>query len=103
MAYGQATVSVTSATTPVSLIAPTDKASWLVKPRAAAAVPILVFFYSGTLPSSAPANVMEVSPGTGFSDSDYSMSYHTDSMQQGIAAVLESGTTAVTVDAVWKP
>jgi hypothetical protein len=100
--YTQATVSVTSATVPVSIIPPGDKISYSLKPRAAGAVPILFFFYSGTLPGSAPSNVMELVASEGFSDFDPRGSFSTDAMGQGIAAILESGSTAVTVDAIWK-
>lgn len=100
--YTQATVSVNSATVPVSIIPPGTKISYSLKPRAAAAVSILFFAYSGTLPGSAPSNVMELAAGVLFSDFDPRGSYETDAMGQGIAAVLETGSTAVTVDAIWK-
>jgi hypothetical protein len=45
---------------------------------------------------------MEVSAGQTFSDEDFRMSYESDSMTQGIAAVVESA-GSVTVDAIWKP
>jgi hypothetical protein len=100
--YTQATVSVTSATAPVSIIPPGDKISYSLKPRAGAASAILFFAYSGSLPGSAPANVMELAAGVIFSDFDPRGSFATDAMGQGIAAVLETGSTAVTVDAIWK-
>lgn len=102
MPYSQATVSVTSATAPVSLIAPGDKTAWWVRTRTGAAVSVLIFFYTGALPGSAPAGVYEVPAGNVVTDADPMDSYQLDAFGSGIAAVLASGTTAVTVDAFWR-
>jgi len=102
MAYQLQSTSVTSATVPVSLMPPGNKVSYMIKVRNAAAVPVLLFPYSGTLPGSAPANVFELAPGQFFSDEDPISAYLTDAMGQGWAAVLESGVTAVAVDAAWR-
>lgn len=101
MAYGQVTVTVTSTTVPVQIIPVTGKTSWTLKPRTGA-TSILVFAFSGSVPGSAPANTMEIQAEQSLSDADNLMSYETDSMQQGWAAVLTAAGTA-TVDAVWKP
>lgn len=100
--YQQATVSVTSATVPVSIVAPGFMSrGWSLRVRSAAAAPILLFSYRGALPGAAPANAREVAAGETFEDrlsSAYSGA--DDGIGDGLAAVLESGATAVTVD-IW--
>ena len=102
MPYTISTVSVTSSTIPVSLMPPTDKSSWMIRVRSAAANSVLLFNYSGTLPGSAPGNSFELAAGQFINDQDAIGSYETDAMQQGWAAVLETGSTAVTVDSIYR-
>lgn len=101
MPYGQASVTVSSTTVPVQIIPVTGKTSWVMKPRVGSTT-ILVFPFSGPVPGTPPAAAMELVAGTSMGDADNLMSYETDSMQQGWAAVLESAGSA-TVDAIWKP
>lgn len=107
------TVSVNSATTPVQILKPVKphvRGKWLVKPDSAAAVPIMVQYYYGTLPTSMPSACASptttLAPGCmeltanqpmdssvvcdvfGFCDQD---------MPDGLYAVLKTGVTAVTV------
>jgi hypothetical protein len=101
MPYSQASVSINSATVPVSIMPPGDKTAWTIRVRSEATTNILLFAYSGALPGSAPTGLLELAPGQAFTDADQRGSYLTDSMQQGWAAVLLT-TGPVTVDAVWR-
>jgi hypothetical protein len=103
MPYSIAAVSITSATVPVSIMPPTTKTAWLMRVRSSAAVSVLVFPYSGSLPGAAPAGVLELAAGQNLADADAIGTLMTDSMQQGWAAVLETGSVAVAVDALWRP
>ena len=101
--YTTASVSVTSNATPVSLIPPGDKTAYVIRVRSAAAVSILLWPYQGATPGSIPSNaVFELSAGQALMDADALGSYMTDAMQEGFAAVLETGSTAVTVDVLYR-
>lgn len=98
------TTVVNSATVPVSLIPPGFmSASWVIRNRAGSAVAALVFPYTGALPGVAPANAFELSQGATLSDFLASAFSGADSgIGVGWAAVLETGATAITVDAIWR-
>lgn len=97
------TTSVTSATTPVSILAPARMTTWTIHTRSGAAVSALVFPYTGSVPGSAPSGVMEVAAGAIWNDqvacSDPTCKF---AIGEGWAAVLASGTTAVTVDTCYR-
>lgn len=98
--YKQVTVSINSSSVPVSIVAPGFMSrGWNVRVRTGAAASILLFSYRGALPGAAPANVREVAPGENYGDTISSaFSGADDGIGDGLAAVLETGTTAVTVD-----
>lgn len=103
------TVSVTSASTPVALI-PGDagaaaKQTYNIRPRVGAASPILVWPFQGATPGSVPSplNVREISGGESFQDQVTNpLIGAIAGIGVGWAAVLETGSTAVTVDVVWR-
>ena len=100
----QATVTVSSATTPISLVPPGFKyAGWVMRNRTASAVGALVFAYIGAVPGSAPADTWELSPGNTLNDNLTSAASGVDSgLSLGWAAVLETGVTAITVDVIYR-
>lgn len=115
--YTQTTVSVNSATVPVSVIPSTSiKSTWAIKPRSTAANPILCFTYTGSVPGSAPANCASAGAGAGCMEliaaqpwSDASNSYNTEAnvayqtaFNQGVACVLSTGSTAVVTDGAYR-
>lgn len=102
MPYTQTSVSITSATVPTVIFAPADRVAWTIRVRANAANNILVFAYTGTVPGAAPGGVMELGAAQFLSDNDSIASYQTDAMMQGWAAILETGSTAVAVDAIYR-
>jgi|SRR5581483_9663316 hypothetical protein len=102
-----ATVSVNSATVPVSLVAPGFVAAALwIKNRVASAVPVLIFPYTTAAPpNAAPSNTYELAPNSAipFHDALSSAASGADAgLGVGWAAVLESGNTACTVDVIWR-
>lgn len=102
--YQQQTTVVGSSSVPVSLIPPGFISNmWSIRLRTAATGTILIFAYTGALPGSAPANVMEVAAGVPIGDRITSAQNGADDgIGSGWAAVLTTGSTAVTADALWR-
>lgn len=96
------TTSVTSASTPVQLLAPGTFHWFCMKNRQASTVSVLAFPYTGALPGSAPTNLMELGFGAGtpyFCDTVACPAAGClNGMGFGWAGVLASGVTAMTVD-----
>ncbi len=95
---------VGSSVAPVQVKPPWPMTTWSITWRTGGAAPVLIFPYSGTLPSTAPANAHELSSqNSSYSDS---VGVATPSGLNGIgeawAAVLETGSTQVPVDACWR-
>lgn len=115
-AYVTTSVSITSTTVPVAVIPSTDlKSTWMIKPRSTAVVPVLCFTYSGALPGSAPANCSSPGSGAGCTElvasqpmsdgqnfySEANGNFQT-ALNQGVACVLSTGSSAVTVDGKYR-
>ena len=112
--YAINTVSVNSATVPVSVCPAVPKASYCVKVRAAAANPIECFFYTTTLPGSAPANCQSAGAGAGCDEvsvgaplcdavNDYpSTNQQNGPFGQGVACVFQTSGSSVTTDCVYR-
>jgi hypothetical protein len=104
LGYQVATVSVTSASAPVSLIPPGFMfGGFTIRNRSASAVAALIFPYTGALPPSPPSGVYELAPGANLQDNLASASSGADNaLGSGWAAVLASGTTPITVDVIYR-
>jgi hypothetical protein len=102
--YNPKTTSVTSTTTPVTVLPPmVGRHSWTLKPRVGAAAPVLCFAYPGTVPATAPSDVYELSGGSALNDSvTCDGAPCIAAIGEAWACVLESGSTPVTVDASWR-
>jgi len=119
--YTCGTVSVNSASVPVEVLPDQEMTTFLVNERAAnasatpAAANILVFPYRGTVPTGVPSacaspsttwtatGCNEVTPTKPFSDGvGCDAPTCKDAIGQSWAAVLESGSTAVTVDSCFR-
>lgn len=99
----QATVSLTSTSSPVSLMPPgTRLAGFVFRNRSGSACKCLVFTYTGTLPGSPSSDVFELDIGSTLNDQLVSASMGMDTMLNvGWAAVLESAGSA-TVDVIYR-
>jgi hypothetical protein len=100
--YTQQTTSVTSATVPVNVMATGAKKAWCIRPREGAANPVLCFAYNGAIPTGvpSPAAIQEVSKGSPLCDN--LLPVGDSGINEPWACVLETGVTAVTVDATWR-
>lgn len=101
--YNCRTTSVTSATVPTAIMTPGRITTWSIHTRSGAAVSALVFpFMGATAPTAVPTPtaVMEVPVGATWSDAiTCNAPTCNDAIGQGWAAVLSSGSTAITIDA----
>lgn len=100
----QATVTVSSSSTPISIIPPGFKfGGWVMRNRTASANAALVFAYVGTVPASAPPDTWELAPGNTLNDNIASASSGMDSgLSLGWAAVLPAAGASVIVDAMYR-
>jgi hypothetical protein len=113
------TTSVTSASVPVQVSATHLQTTWTIKERHGGAENILVFpILNGAVPTSAPSacaspattftagtGCIELVPDASFSDSvgcDNPSCNNASAVGAGWAAVLETGSTAVTVDSCYR-
>jgi len=86
--------SVNSTTVPVQVLAPGNYAAWSVSTKSTAAVPILCFEFTGTVPGSVPTNYnFFVSPGQTYYDNQAQIVKLLPNY--GVGCVLDSGVTAV--------
>lgn len=99
--YTCVSTSVTSATVPVAVMTPGLMQSWILHVRSTpASDPVLLFPYTGALPGTAPAGVIERASGTDFADQITCNAPDCRyAVGSGWGAVLASGVTATTVDA----
>lgn len=101
--YTCKTTSVTSASVPVQIMPSATMSTWTIHTRSGAAVSILAFPYQGSLPGSAPSNVMEVAAGAIWTDQiNLNTALGHQAVGESWAAVLASGSTAVTVDTCYR-
>jgi len=102
--YAQKSTSVASSSSPVAVIpAGSQVVDWFAKPRSSpAADNVLCWWFTGAVPSAtpSPAAVMELVPSGSWYD-QWTPPVSPPN-QQGLACVLESGSTAITVDAAWR-
>lgn len=100
--YTCTTTSVSSSTVPTAIATPGEITTWLFHNESGSPVSVQMFPYSGnTVPSSAPspAAYMELSVGAYLTDAiTCDTAACRESMGQGWAAVLSTGSSASTVD-----
>lgn len=102
--YTCKTTSVTSSTVPVIILPNGTMTTWIIKERLEATVAVFAFPFTGVVaPGSAPANVFELSPGQPFPDQvNIATASGFSAVGQGWAAVLATGSSAMTVDACYR-
>lgn len=106
-AYLYQTTSVTSNSTPVQILTSgTARTTYGCKTLTGAAVALDVWAYSGSLPVSKPTNYTVINPGDAIGDSLTNPTLQpvgSDvALAQPWAAVLDSGSSAVTVFCWWR-
>ena len=116
--YLQTSVSINSATVPVSVIPAVPKSSYCVKVLAAAANPIYCFAYGGSGPalgSSAPANCQSTGTGAGcwevsvgnplcdaVNQTENTTNQQNGPFAQGIACEFQTSGSSVTAEGIYR-
>lgn len=101
--YTCQTTSVTSSSVPVNVLPAAVMTTFTIHVRSTGANPVLIFPYAGSLPGSAPTNVMERAAGSDWSDAiSCGAPECLFAIGQAYGAVLATGSTAVTVDACYR-
>lgn len=100
--YAQKSVSVASSSSPTAVIpAGSQVTDWFARPRSSpSGNNVLCWWFTGAVPSATPAAAMELAPGSAWYDQF--IPPVSPPLQQGLACMLETGSTAQTVDTAWR-